>query len=188
MRRVWGNLDVVQHRPKPSWVMAALCGVCGASMDEPAARLAALDERRAATPPSAPMPAPACSAKGRRHHWRVNVSEDLQLPFEKSSDTSRDAAKRMGRQPDKVRADRSQIIAFLYRNGPSTDKEMQSGLHMAGDTQRPRRGELAKAGMIRKTDQRRDGGTLWELTYAGRGTVTNHNRRKPVQAFGGVRE
>ncbi len=90
------------------------------------------------------------------------MEQTLSLPFSDDT-TSKDAAIRMGRKPSKVKADRARILEYLARYGPATDKEMQMGLGMPGDTQRPRRGEIARRGDIYRTNERRDGSVVWAV-------------------------
>ena len=88
------------------------------------------------------------------------MSAQLDLVYQPNSETSKAAAKRMGRKPDKVLRDRQAILDYL-RATPSTDAEMQAALIMSGNTQRPRRNELAKAGLIAHTGERRNGSAVW---------------------------
>lgn len=54
---------------------------------------------------------------------------------------------------------RDQILDFLRSRGAegATDEEMQHALSMAGNTQRPRRGELVEAKRVRDSGARRPG-------------------------------
>lgn len=74
----------------------------------------------------------------------------LRLPFTGSTpptrDTSQDAATRARSSCD---ADRRRILQFIRaREKGATDDEIQAGLEMDGNTERPRRVELARAGCI----------------------------------------
>lgn len=40
------------------------------------------------------------------------------------------------------------VFAYLKKVGPATDQELQQGLHIPGNTERPRRIELEKAGVV----------------------------------------
>jgi hypothetical protein len=55
------------------------------------------------------------------------------------------------------------VLKFIRDRGASgaTDKQIQSGLSMCGDTQRPRRRELEQAGLIREADHTRNGLKVW---------------------------
>lgn len=55
------------------------------------------------------------------------------------------------------------VLKFIRERGASgaTDKQIQSGLAMCGDTQRPRRRELEQAGLIREADHTRNGLKVW---------------------------
>lgn len=69
------------------------------------------------------------------------------LPHVRGSDTSAAAGKRAA---DFAPQARDRILAFLDAAGATgaTDAEMQSGCRMEGNTQRPRRVELWRAGEI----------------------------------------
>jgi len=47
------------------------------------------------------------------------------------------------------------VLAWLAENGPATDEEMQEGLGMNPSTQRPRRIELARRGLVVEAGARR---------------------------------
>ncbi len=55
------------------------------------------------------------------------------------------------------------VLEFIQERGAygATDKQIQSGLNMSGDTQRPRRRELERAGLIREADHPRTGCKVW---------------------------
>lgn len=55
------------------------------------------------------------------------------------------------------------VLKFIRDRGTSgaTDKQIQAGLSMHGDTQRPRRRELEKAGLIREAGHNRNGCKVW---------------------------
>ena len=71
---------------------------------------------------------------------------DLFAPASNST-TSLDAAEKI--QPDAATL-RAQVLRFIQSQGShgATDEEIQSALNMQGNTERPRRRELAKAGQI----------------------------------------
>lgn len=46
---------------------------------------------------------------------------------------------------------------YLREYGPSTDEEMQSGIPMGANTQRPRRVELVNKGMVADSGNTREG-------------------------------
>jgi hypothetical protein len=48
---------------------------------------------------------------------------------------------------------RSLVLGYIQEHGPCTDEQVQDGLKMAGSTQRPRRRELERAGLIEKFDE-----------------------------------
>jgi hypothetical protein len=93
------------------------------------------------------------------------MADTMRLPFSEPT-TSKDAAERMGRKPKKVAEDRSKILEFLRQCGErgATDSEMQNFIPMLGNTQRPRRGELVTADMVKKHPTlRRDRSSVWVL-------------------------
>jgi hypothetical protein len=55
------------------------------------------------------------------------------------------------------------VLEFIQDRGASgaTDKQIQAGLNMCGDTQRPRRRELERAGLIREAEHPRNGCKVW---------------------------
>ena len=78
------------------------------------------------------------------------------LPFERSSDTSREAALEQMRKPGKVATDRSRIYEAIRRHPDGlTDQELEKYTGIRPDTIRPRRGELAKVGLIEKSGKKR---------------------------------
>src|SRR6185369_1157751 len=84
-------------------------------------------------------------------------------PFVKGSDTSQEAARRIASETGTLRA---KVLAYLRRAGSygATDEEMQKGLMMSPSTQRPRRGELQKAGLIQQS-------TALRFTQSGRRAI-----------------
>ena len=54
-----------------------------------------------------------------------------------------------------------------YTSG-RTDLEIQENLQMDGSTERPRRRELEKAGLIERNGEKRGGSAVWVLTDAGK--------------------
>jgi len=82
--------------------------------------------------------------------------DDQELPAHQPVSTSREAARRIVPHTETLRR---KVLDFLRRHGPATDDEMQRGIPMGGNTQRPRRRELEKAGAIERTDEVRKTGT-----------------------------
>lgn len=79
----------------------------------------------------------------------------MTLPaHQRHSATSRDAAKSVASKAETLRA---QVLAHIANCGErgATDEEIQLALGMAGNTQRPRRCELAKAGRIKEQGRRK---------------------------------
>jgi hypothetical protein len=88
-------------------------------------------------------------------------------PSVRGSRTSSEAAESLG--PATMNAMQRRLVEFLRTCGAfgATDEEMQLALGMNPSTQRPRRGELADAGLIvrdgtRKTKSRRNA-DVWRL-------------------------
>lgn len=75
------------------------------------------------------------------------LSGDVPPPHQHGSATSAAAADQIASSAATLR---EQILSLLRGHGPMTDEQMQDALNMAGDTQRPRRRELEKAGLIFK--------------------------------------
>ena len=88
---------------------------------------------------------------------------DIEPPSVADSPTSIAAAKQI--EP-KAKRDRRRVFEFIRDQGErgATDAEMQMCLSLSGDTQRPRRWELHKAGLIRDSGRTR-------LTPAGNKAV-----------------
>ena len=87
----------------------------------------------------------------------------LSLPYQAHSDTSHSAAESMRALAGRLRA---RVYACIVRAGREgcTDEEMQAELQMQGSTQRPRRVELVRAGLVVDSGLRR-------RTFAGRSAV-----------------
>jgi hypothetical protein len=71
--------------------------------------------------------------------------------------------------PQKLNALQRQVVAFLHERGEhgATDEEMQAGIPMDPNTQRPRRRELAKRGLVVEAGERKTRAgkraTVWRL-------------------------
>jgi DNA-binding Lrp family transcriptional regulator len=91
-------------------------------------------------------------------------------PAQQHSRTSMQAADSLDAKA--LNALQRKVLAWLAENGPATDEEMQVGLNMNPSTQRPRRIELAKRGLVveagvRMTKARR-AAVVWGATAASR--------------------
>jgi hypothetical protein len=78
------------------------------------------------------------------------ISLDLQprpIPYQRHSQTSKDAALRMAPRAGTKRAE---LLLFLRDQGAAgaTDEEMQYSVPMSANTQRPRRVELVQGGYV----------------------------------------
>ena len=84
------------------------------------------------------------------------------LPFQKHSDTSAEAADRFQRS-GKAPTARARVLAAIRSTGEEglTDKEAQALLGMRGSTQRPRRIELVKVGLVLDSGRTRGRSTVW---------------------------
>jgi hypothetical protein len=67
-------------------------------------------------------------------------------PAQQHSRTSMQAADSLDAKA--LNALQRKVLAWLAENGPATDEEMQEGLEMNPSTQRPRRIELARRGLV----------------------------------------
>lgn len=89
--------------------------------------------------------------------------ETLPLPFQAHSPTSRAAAEAIGPSRQILR---EKLLAHLRKHGPLTDEQMQRGVPMDPSTQRPRRGELVKLGLVVEAGESRTSkgrrATLWK--------------------------
>jgi transcription initiation factor IIE alpha subunit len=90
------------------------------------------------------------------------------LPAQRHSKTSRAAAASL--DGDALNAMQRRVLKYLETHGPSTDEEMARGLDMNPSTQRPRRIELQKRGLVveagtRKTVSGRKA-VVWKATSA----------------------
>jgi hypothetical protein len=86
-------------------------------------------------------------------------------PAQQHSRTSMQAADSLNVKA--LNALQRKVLAWLVENGPATDEEMQEGLNMNPSTQRPRRIELARRGLlvtcgIRKTASGRNA-DVWRV-------------------------
>jgi hypothetical protein len=68
------------------------------------------------------------------------------LPYQKHSATSKAAAKAF---TEKAPGARYRVLDYICDHGPCSDLQIQQGLMMGGNTQRPRRIELESAGHIK---------------------------------------
>ena len=94
---------------------------------------------------------------------RDDAAYDTTSPYQQHSDTSRLAAAAIEPKSGTLRR---AVLDFLRCRGDvgATDEEMQTALAMNANTQRPRRVELLRAGLIRESGQLR-------RTGAGRDAV-----------------
>jgi hypothetical protein len=88
------------------------------------------------------------------------------VPYVRGSDTSRDAAESM--RPH-VTPLQQKVRDYLLEHGPSTDEEMQAGIPMGANTQRPRRVELVAKGYVVDSGKTRTGtsgkqAVIWKAT------------------------
>ena len=84
------------------------------------------------------------------------MSNDETPPFVQGSETSREAAKQMRKSAPRMRKLVWEYM-LMQRERGCTDEEAQRALGMDGSTQRPRRIELCKKGMVRRTASKRPG-------------------------------
>jgi hypothetical protein len=67
------------------------------------------------------------------------------VPYVRGSDTSKAAADAMAPHVTPLQ---QKVMDFLREHGPATDEEMQAGIPMGANTQRPRRVELVAKGRV----------------------------------------
>ena len=72
--------------------------------------------------------------------------DELHIPYQGHSTTSERAAQEIAGSKHSLRW---QVIDFIQSNGPSSDDEIQAALGMNPSTERPRRIELVKLGLVR---------------------------------------
>lgn len=91
---------------------------------------------------------------------------DFGAPYQGHSDTSREAAEAI--EPDAATL-RGQVLCFIRQRGETgaTDDEVQIGLRMNPSTERPRRIELWRIGLVKQTARKRPtrsgrNATVWE--------------------------
>ena len=89
----------------------------------------------------------------------------MTAPYVKHSGTSKAAAKEI--EPHMTDLQR-QLLTWLRNNGPATDREMQGWIPMDPNTQRPRRVELVRLGLVRDTGEKRKtrsgrSAVVWEV-------------------------
>ena len=82
--------------------------------------------------------------------------DDLPLfsiaPYVRGSETSRAAAESISPHITPLQ---QKVMDYLREHGPATDEEMQEGIPLGANTQRPRRVELWRKGAIRDTGSKR---------------------------------
>lgn len=69
------------------------------------------------------------------------------IPFQSHSETSKLAAEQIQESAYSLRM---RVLRYIEKHPYSTDQEIQTGLKMAGSTERPRRIELENQGLIKK--------------------------------------
>jgi len=93
----------------------------------------------------------------------------LPLPYQAHSDTSHSAAESMRALAGRLRA---RVYACIVSHGAAglTDEEIQAELEMQGSTQRPRRVELVRAGLVVDSGLRRRT-TAWRSAVVWKGAT-----------------
>jgi hypothetical protein len=81
------------------------------------------------------------------------AASDVLTPVAGVRETSRAAAKSVRGESD---TQRRRVLALLMERGAfgATDEEIQNSLGLAGNTVRPRRGELIESGLVRQGGKR----------------------------------
>ena len=85
---------------------------------------------------------------------RFDFQVPVPAPYQRHSGTSYEAAERIAPSASSLRG---MVLAYLRSRGEhgATDEEGQAKLCLDGNTYRPRRVELARAGFVRMTGQTR---------------------------------
>lgn len=86
---------------------------------------------------------------------------------------TRTSANAAAKVAPKMRTQRELLLMALAQLGSLTDAQLQDFTRLSESTERPRRGELVKAGLVRDSGQRRKykghlEAIVWELTADGR--------------------
>ena len=117
--------------------------------------------RQRLEPQPSKVPQPVQEAKPRRTcsdggRGDLDLCGDRRPPSVATSETSREAAADLS--PDLVAKARAAVYRYLENRGAqgATDEEMQLGIPMAANTQRPRRRELEQSGLVIDSEQRRE--------------------------------
>lgn len=105
---------------------------------------------------------------------RLTVNSQLAFaPYQRHSETSREAAQSIGTKTPALRAT---VLSFIKTNGPVTDSGIIDGLGLPANSVRPRRIELMQRGEIRQEGTMRQANgrraALWVITennYRGEG-------------------
>lgn len=112
-----------------------------------------------------------------RREWDVehgggDDDEQPELPFQRHSETSKDAA--YSKEPSAA-TERARVLEALRRRWPDglTDDEQQQLLDMNPSTQRPRRIELCRGGLVEDSGEKRPTRTgrmavMWRVTEKGK--------------------
>lgn len=82
---------------------------------------------------------------------RAMSEEQLSLPFQRHSDTSREAASSMRNRAQSIR----ERVYLMLKARPMTDEELSMALGIKGDTIRPRRIELVNLERVYEVGKRR---------------------------------
>ncbi len=95
--------------------------------------------------------------------------DEIHIAYQGHSTTSERAAQQIAGRADSLRR---KVLAFIQGAGPCSDDDIQDYLGMNPSTQRPRRIELCKLGLVRDsglTGKTRSGRacTLWVACAAG---------------------
>jgi hypothetical protein len=95
------------------------------------------------------------------------MTDQPALPFQRHSPTSQAAAESMG-NPATLRRKVYELLAGAHMGWGRTDEEIQDALGMPANTERPRRRELERAGLVRDSGRKRPtrsgrSAVVWEV-------------------------
>lgn len=93
------------------------------------------------------------------------ASNILTAPYQRHSETSREAAESMRLDTSTLQL---RLLLWLEKHGPATDETMQWDIPMSANTQRPRRVEVVRLGLVRDSGEKRKtrsgrSAVVWEV-------------------------
>ena len=135
-----------------SWLAAGVRAATASRSRKRSTKAASCSSRAPATRSTRSSPPRSSSPTARP--TASSTDSDPSLPYQRHSDTSKAAAVTAERTAD---IQRERVFRFISGRGDdgATDDEVQVGLGLSGNAQRPRRRELEDAGRVRKAGRKR---------------------------------